>query len=241
MAAPAAPVGTRGAQYGGSASAGGGGGGGPAAPPPLTGASVPGRSEHTVALRVMRLLKPELCEPDETYLEEGDVCYEALRAERDAAAAAAGGFELRLPSSIGQVHDGEAFRICVSLHNVAAAAAAAARQVALTVDLSMASGKKVSLLAGDAKSGSALASFPPRAHKDYILDCPLQEEGAHTLMCNVTYADESVPRTYRKVFKFNVGRTVRIKDVKLWTISDHGVLHNPPPLSLSSLSPSTTT
>ena len=198
-------------------------GGGASIPPPLThGAAAPvQRGDHSIALRVMRLLRPELVVGKSMYLEEGDIGYDAIRQEEEATwggGAEVLGSDLRLPSSIGQLHDGESFRICVSIHNVSPADVT---NVSLKVELSTAS-KRIALLTPDAKTGM-MPLFRSSGHRDFILDHPLQEEGHHVLMCNVTYTDDKEPRTFRKIFKFNVGRTVKIKDVKIWTISDFGM------------------
>ncbi|KAJ9461224.1 putative trafficking protein particle complex subunit 13-like protein [Diplonema papillatum] len=183
-----------------------------AAPPALAHAT-PGmpvvKTDHAISLKVMRLLRPELRLEDEMYLEPDDPCYDFLNRDNDVVQT-----ELRLPPSMGQVHDGETFVVCVSLHNVSVVDV---KDVAVKVELLTAT-KRVGLLDVDRNT---IASFPPHGHKDFIMEYPLQDEGGHTLMCNVMYSDDKEQRTFRKVFKFLVGRTVRIKEVKIWTIDDH--------------------
>eukprot|EP01064_Diplonema_japonicum_P004549 TRINITY_DN129_c0_g4_i2.p1 TRINITY_DN129_c0_g4~~TRINITY_DN129_c0_g4_i2.p1 ORF type:complete len:371 (+),score=46.86 TRINITY_DN129_c0_g4_i2:174-1286(+) len=160
----------------------------------------------------MSVLRPELATDDEIYVEEGDPCYDLFNRENVAVKS-----ELVIPSQPKIMHNGETFRVCVSLHNVSSVDV---HNISLKVEM-MQGGAGVGLLDIDRNSPKGIVTFPSGAHKDFIVEYPLQTSGPHALMCNVNYSDDKEARTFRKVFKFPVGNTVSISGVKIWTISDH--------------------
>eukprot|EP00756_Hemistasia_phaeocysticola_P045282 Hpha_TRINITY_DN1903_c0_g1::TRINITY_DN1903_c0_g1_i1::g.30913::m.30913/K20310/TRAPPC13; trafficking protein particle complex subunit 13 len=213
---------------------------GPPVPPPpasvhsqhsqSTVSSTPGdasRSDNAISLKVMRLRKPELQSCDAVYLEPGDPFY--------GAADTGPGFGLQpdmlLPPSIGQIFVGETFRCYISLHNNSSAPV---RNVCVKLEL-ITQSAKVPLLDN---SNSPVRQFPPGTNRDFIVDYALTEEGNHTLMCQVTWADDSSEqpppapqqlqqqqqqqyRRIRKMFKFQVAKVLSLKTVKIFTLRDH--------------------
>eukprot|EP01060_Flectonema_neradi_P029537 TRINITY_DN4101_c3_g1_i1.p1 TRINITY_DN4101_c3_g1~~TRINITY_DN4101_c3_g1_i1.p1 ORF type:complete len:433 (+),score=61.15 TRINITY_DN4101_c3_g1_i1:79-1299(+) len=164
-----------------------------------------------IELKVMRLLRPEVKIDTPIYTEEGDIGHGIF----------GGGLqsdmvpdtELLVPVAMGQIHMGEVFRICISLHNVRDVEI---HNVSLKVELL--TQKRVDLL-------NTSLTLAPRAHSSQIVEYSLQDEGSHTLMCYVSYQDYNETKTFRKVFKFPVGHTVHINNVRIWTISDHVMIY----------------
>eukprot|EP01059_Diplonema_ambulator_P032020 TRINITY_DN6074_c0_g1_i1.p1 TRINITY_DN6074_c0_g1~~TRINITY_DN6074_c0_g1_i1.p1 ORF type:complete len:415 (+),score=81.47 TRINITY_DN6074_c0_g1_i1:311-1555(+) len=173
---------------------------------------MPPKAEHAIAMKVMSVLRPDLKIEDGIYVEEGDPCYDLFNREHEAVRS-----ELVIPGQPKIMHNGETFRVCISLHNVSNVQV---HNISLKAEM-MQGGRGVGLLDIDSTSSRGIVSFPPGEHKDFIVEYPLQAEGSHALMCNVNYSDDKEARTFRKLFKFPVGSTVGISGVKIWTISDH--------------------
>ena len=159
----------------------------------------------------MRLLRPEVKVDNSIYTEEGDICHSLFCGSSSVDDVPR--TELLVPAAMGEIHMGEVFRICVSLHNV--------RDVELhnvSLKVELLTQKRVDLL-------NTSMSLAPRTHSDRIVEYSLQDEGNHTLMCYVSYQDYNETKTFRKVFKFPVGHTVHINNVRIWTISDHVMIY----------------
>jgi len=121
-----------------------------------------------------------------------------------------------LPREVGQVYVGETFRSYISVHNQSAAPV---RRVFVRAELR--TQQQVTVVLDT--SSELRAVFPPRTNQDYIVQHPLTEAGAHTLVCTVYYIDDfgQEERNLSKGFNFRVSQPLSVKAVKIYTVKDH--------------------
>lgn len=152
--------------------------------------------EHMLALKVMRVTRPTLCNFGNTIFSEKqdllafDVKNEVIASQQF----------LQLPQSFGNIYLGETFSSYICVHNCTTHPVNA---VSVKCDL---------------QSNSSRVSIPIHANRtiptslnhpgetlDDVIHYEVKEIGTHILVCEVSYVSPSgMPLSFRKFFKFQV-------------------------------------
>eukprot|EP01063_Lacrimia_lanifica_P000245 TRINITY_DN10119_c0_g1_i1.p2 TRINITY_DN10119_c0_g1~~TRINITY_DN10119_c0_g1_i1.p2 ORF type:complete len:413 (+),score=149.28 TRINITY_DN10119_c0_g1_i1:37-1275(+) len=190
-------------------------------PPPLHGGAAAPQmnTPHSIDVKVMRLLRPEVKVEDDIYLEDGDVCAGVFPPCADRVDA-----QLCLPSHPGMVYEGEMFRMLLSLHNTALVDC---RDVTLDVEVHAPStggkqGHNSSVLADVDRSSLITPCFASKDHRDYVMHYVVSTMGTHQILCHVSYleGEQQVRRSFKTTRKFEVHRTVALEELKTFPVGN---------------------
>lgn len=170
-------------------------------------------TEHLLALKVMRLIRPTLVSSQILTAEAKDVpqntfdkiLKSAATTVQDSETLAAGQFML-LPKSFGKIYLGETFSSYVCVHNCRAHPVS---NVSVRADL-QSNNTRINLPIHADKQG------PVTLHPDEVLDDVIhhevKENGTHIMVCEVSYMTPAgLETSFRKFFKFDVSKPLDVK------------------------------
>lgn len=181
------------------------------------------KTDHLLALKVMRLTRPTLASPvvvtnDATDL-PGNLLNTHLKNDitsvADLETVAAGEF-LLLPQSFGNIYLGETFSSYICVHNDSAQSA---KDVTLKADLQISS-LRIPLTGHQSDSGST--DLDPGHTLNEVIHHEVKELGTHILVCEVSYSPQTLTSnrlSFRKFFKFQVVKPLDVK-TKFYTAEE---------------------
>ncbi|XP_012537745.1 trafficking protein particle complex subunit 13 [Monomorium pharaonis] len=169
------------------------------------------KSEHLLALKVMRLTRPTLASPTVVTCDSTDLPGNTLNNElkndcttlQGMEALAIGQFMV-LPQSFGNIYLGEIFSSYLCVHN-------GSNQVVknVTVKADLQTSTQVIPLSSNNLEGKELA---PDSTVDEVIHHEVKEIGTHILVCEVSYTNQiGPPLSFRKYFKFQVVKPLDVK------------------------------
>lgn len=171
------------------------------------------KSEHLLALKVMRLTRPTLANPVVVTCDSTDLPGNTLNNELKNDCTALQGMEalavgqfMVLPQSFGNIYLGEVFSSYVCVHN---GSNQVTKNVIVKADLQTST--QVLSLSSNAGEVKELA---PDCTVDEVIHHEVKEIGTHILVCEVTYTSAAigaVPQSFRKYFKFQVVKPLDVK------------------------------
>ncbi|XP_075226678.1 trafficking protein particle complex subunit 13 isoform X2 [Lycorma delicatula] len=173
------------------------------------------RTDHLLALKVMRLTRPTLSSPIIVTTDSNDLPANILNnhLKNDVSSVpgvetiAAGQF-LLLPQSFGNIYLGETFSSYICVHNDSGQAA---KDVTLKADLQTSS-LRIPLCGH--QSDSTARDLEPGQTLDEVIHHEVKEIGTHILVCEVTYSPLTLTSnrmSFRKFFKFQVLKPLDVK------------------------------
>ncbi|XP_029155043.1 trafficking protein particle complex subunit 13-like [Nylanderia fulva] len=169
------------------------------------------KSEHLLALKVMRLTRPTLASPMVVTCDSTDLPSNTLNNELKNDCTALQGIEtlaigqfMVLPQSFGNIYLGEIFSSYLCVHN-------GSNQVVknVTVKADLQTSTQTISLSGNLE-GKELA---PDSTVDEVIHHEVKEIGTHILVCEVSYTNQvgGSPLSFRKYFKFQVVKPLDVK------------------------------
>ncbi|OXU23699.1 hypothetical protein TSAR_016039 [Trichomalopsis sarcophagae] len=171
------------------------------------------KSEHLLALKVMRLTRPTLASPVVVTCDSTDLPGNTLNVELKNDCTALQGMEtvaigqfMILPQSFGNIYLGEIFSSYLCVHN---GSHQAVKDV--TVKANLQTSTQTIPLSGQNSQATELA---PNHTIDEVIHHEVKETGTHILVCEVTYTPlllGSQPLSFRKFFKFQVVKPLDVK------------------------------
>ncbi|XP_012264196.2 trafficking protein particle complex subunit 13 isoform X2 [Athalia rosae] len=171
------------------------------------------KSEHLLALKVMRLTRPTLASPIIVSCDSTDLPGNTLNNELKNDITALQGMEtlavgqfMMLPQSFGNIYLGEIFSSYLCVHN---GSSQLVKDVIVKADLQTSSQRIP--LSGHNVEPKELA---PDSTVDEVIHHEVKEIGTHILVCEVTYTPTSPvasPLSFRKFFKFQVVKPLDVK------------------------------
>ncbi|XP_046389018.1 trafficking protein particle complex subunit 13 isoform X1 [Ischnura elegans] len=174
------------------------------------------KSEHLLALKVMRLTRPTLFSPIIVTCEPSDLPKNLLNDDLKnditsvpgAETLAVGQF-LLLPQSFGSIYLGETFSSYLCVHN---GSTQVVNDVTVKADLQTSS-QNIQLSAHQAENSSGTtAELQPEDTVDQVIHHEVKELGDHILVCEVAYTAAGVGRlSFRKFYKFQVLKPLDVK------------------------------
>ncbi|KAL6254344.1 hypothetical protein P5V15_014392 [Pogonomyrmex californicus] len=169
------------------------------------------KSEHLVALKVMRLTRPTLANPMVVTCDSTDLPGNTLNNELKNDCTALQGMEalaigqfMVLPQSFGNIYLGEIFSSYLCVHN-------GSNQVVknVTVKADLQTSTQVIPLSSSNLEGKELV---PDSTVDEVIHHEVKEIGTHILVCEVSYINQiGPPLSFRKYFKFQVVKPLDVK------------------------------
>ncbi|XP_020287936.1 trafficking protein particle complex subunit 13 isoform X2 [Pseudomyrmex gracilis] len=174
---------------------------------------VKAKSEHLLALKVMRLTRPTLASPIVVTCDSTDLPGNTLNNElkndcttlQGMEALAVGQFMV-LPQSFGNIYLGEIFSSYLCVHN---GSNQTVENVSVKADLQTST--QIISLSGANLEGKELA---PDNTVDEVIHHEVKEIGTHILVCEVSYncaGQVGPPLSFRKYFKFQVVKPLDVK------------------------------
>lgn len=169
------------------------------------------KSEHLLALKVMRLTRPTLASPMVVTCDSTDLPGNTLNNELKTDCTTLHGMEalaigqfMVLPQSFGNIYLGEIFSSYLCVHN-------GSNQVVknVTVKADLQTSTQVIPLSSNNLEGKELA---PDSTVDEVIHHEVKEIGTHILVCEVSYTNQiGPPLSFRKYFKFQVVKPLDVK------------------------------
>ncbi|XP_076675470.1 trafficking protein particle complex subunit 13 isoform X2 [Andrena cerasifolii] len=171
------------------------------------------KSEHLLALKVMRLTRPTLASPVVVTCDSTDLPGNTLNNELKSDCTALQGMEtlavgqfMVLPQSFGNIYLGEIFSSYLSVHN-------GSNQLVknVTVKADLQTSTQIISLSGNSGGMKDLA---PDSTVDEVIHHEVKEIGTHILVCEVTYTPTSsgaTPQSFRKYYKLQVVKPLDVK------------------------------
>ncbi|KDR14425.1 trafficking protein particle complex subunit 13 isoform X2 [Zootermopsis nevadensis] len=171
------------------------------------------RSEHILALKVMRLTRPTLCSPVIVTSDSKDLPGNLLNSDLRHDITSVPGVEtlsagqfLLLPQSFGNIYLGETFSSYICVHNDSNEIA---KHVSVKADLQTTS-HRIPLSGHQIES--VTAELHPQDTVDDVIHHEVKEVGTHILVCEVSYtAPTQTQLSFRKFFKFQVLKPLDVK------------------------------
>ncbi|RZF38354.1 hypothetical protein LSTR_LSTR011877 [Laodelphax striatellus] len=174
------------------------------------------KTDHLLALKVMRLTRPTLSSPVIVTSDPSDLPANLLNNHLKSNVAAVTGLEtiaagqfLLLPQSFGNIYLGETFSSYICVHNSSALSSSFADLQTNSLRIPLC-GNQADLTARDLDPGQTL---------DEVIHHEVKEVGTHILVCEVTYSPLTLTSnrlSFRKFFKFQVLKPLDVK-TKLYT------------------------
>ncbi|XP_066586798.1 trafficking protein particle complex subunit 13 [Prorops nasuta] len=171
------------------------------------------KSEHLLALKVMRLTRPTIATPIIVPCESTDLPGNALNDHLKNDCTALQGMEtlavgqfMVLPQSFGNIYLGEIFSSYLCVHN---GSSQIVKNVSVTANLQ--TGTQTISLSNNKTEVKELA---PDNTVDEVIHHEVKETGTHILVCEVIYTPtnpSSTPQSFRKYFKFQVLKPLDVK------------------------------
>lgn len=171
------------------------------------------KSEHLLALKVMRLTRPTLASPIVVTCDSTDLPGNTLNNELKNDCTALQGMEtlaigqfMVLPQSFGNIYLGEIFSSYLCVHN---GSTQLVKNVTVKADLQT----STQIISLSGKTGE-IKDLAPDCTVDEVIHHEVKETGTHILVCEVTYtpaSSESSPQSFRKYFKFQVVKPLDVK------------------------------
>lgn len=171
------------------------------------------KSDHLLALKVMRLTRPTLASPVVVTCDSMDLPGNTLNNELKSDCTALQGMEtlavgqfMVLPQSFGNIYLGEIFSSYLSVHN-------GSNQLVknVTVKADLQTSTQIISLSGNSGGMKGLA---PDSTVDEVIHHEVKEIGTHILVCEVTYTPTSsgaTPQSFRKYYKLQVVKPLDVK------------------------------
>ncbi|XP_031847056.1 trafficking protein particle complex subunit 13 isoform X2 [Nomia melanderi] len=171
------------------------------------------KSEHLLALKVMRLTRPTLASPVVVTCDSTDLPGNTLNNELKNDCTALQGMEtltvgqfMVLPQSFGNIYLGEIFSSYLCVHN-------GSKQLVknVTVKANLQTNTQIISLSGN--SGE-MKDLPPDSTVDEVIHHEVKEIGTHILVCEVTYAPTNIGATsqsFRKYYRLEVVKPLDVK------------------------------
>ncbi|XP_014209609.1 trafficking protein particle complex subunit 13 [Copidosoma floridanum] len=171
------------------------------------------KSEHLLALKVMRLTRPTLASPVVVTCDSTDLPGNTLNVDLKNDCTALQGMEtvaigqfMVLPQSFGNIYLGEIFSSYLCVHN---GSNQGVKDVLVKADLQ--TNTQTIPLSGQNSQAKELAS---NGTIDEVIHHEVKETGTHILVCEVTYTPLTFgaqPMSFRKFFKFQVVKPLDVK------------------------------
>ncbi|XP_046629447.1 trafficking protein particle complex subunit 13 [Neodiprion virginianus] len=171
------------------------------------------KSEHLLALKVMRLTRPTLASPVIVSCDSTDLPGNTLNNELKNDNTSLQGMEtlavgqfMMLPQSFGNIYLGEIFSSYLCVHN---GSSQLVKDVIVKADLQTSS-QRIPLSGHNGMP----KELGPDNTVDEVIHHEVKEIGTHILVCEVTYTptvSEPVPLSFRKFFKFQVVKPLDVK------------------------------
>lgn len=171
------------------------------------------KSEHFLALKVMRLTRPTLATPIVVTCDATDLPGNTLNNELKNSCTTLQGMEtlsigqfMVFPQSFGNIYLGEIFSSYLCVHN-------GSNQLVtnITVKADLQTSTQIIALSSHKEE---IKELQPNKTIDEVIHHEVKEIGTHILVCEVTYTPANVvgqPQSFRKFFKFQVVKPLDVK------------------------------
>ncbi|XP_076237112.1 trafficking protein particle complex subunit 13 [Calliopsis andreniformis] len=171
------------------------------------------KSEHLLALKVMRLTRPTLASPVVVTCDSTDLPGNTLNNELKNDCTALQGMEtlaigqfMVLPQSFGNIYLGEIFSSYLCVHN---GSNQFVKNVTVKADLQTST--QIISLSGNS---GVMKDLAPDSSVDEVIHHEVKEIGTHILVCEVTYTPTNIgatPQSFRKYYKLQVVKPLDVK------------------------------
>ncbi|XP_033210582.1 trafficking protein particle complex subunit 13 [Belonocnema kinseyi] len=171
------------------------------------------KSDHLLALKVMRLTRPTLACPIVVTCDSTDLPGNTLNNELKNDCTSLQGMEtisigqfMVLPQSFGNIYLGEIFSSYLCVHN-----GSSQLVTNITVKADLQTSTQIIPLSNHKEE---IKELPPNRTIDEVIHHEVKEIGTHILVCEVTYTpanSSGQPQSFRKFFKFQVVKPLDVK------------------------------